>query len=258
MKAWRVSGGREAAGAAMVLALLSGMAAPAQARPRSAAKAPVVVELYTAQGCTACPQANALLGEFASKKGVIALTFPVDYWDYLGWADTFAKAEFTARQRAYLPRLKLREIYTPEIVVNGRREARGFDRAKVTALLTEAQAQRRAGPKAVLTSKDDQGRPLRVSVGSGAPAPGGAEVWLVRYDPAERTVKVTTGENKGKTVVEENVVRELFRLGGWSGAAKRYRVSAPDKPLDPREPPLSSVVIVQAARGGPILSATPL
>ena len=240
----------------MVAALLSGGVAPAEARPRAAAKPPVVVELYTAQGCTACPQANALLGEFASKKGVVALTFPVDYWDYLGWVDTFAKPEFTARQRAYLPRLKLREIYTPEIVVDGRREARGFDRAKVAALVTEAQAQRRSGPKAVLTSRDEQGRPLRVSIGAGAGASGGAEVWLVRYDPAERTVKVSTGENKGKTVVEENVVRELTRLGAWSGSAKRYRVPAPAKPLDPREPPLESVVLVQGAKGGPILSAT--
>ena len=239
----------------MILALLAGAVTPAQARPRTAARGPVVLELFTAQGCAACPQANALLGEFASKKGVIALTFPVDYWDYLGWPDTFAKPEFTARQRAYLPRLKLREIYTPEVVVNGRREARGFDRAKVTALVLEAQAQARRGPRATLLAKDAQDRPQRVLVGAGG---GAGEVWLVRYDPAERTVKVTAGENKGKTVVEENVVRELTRLGTWSGAAKRYRIPPLAKPLDPREPPLSSVIIVQAAKGGPILSATPL
>ncbi|CAN5375249.1 thioredoxin family protein [soil metagenome] len=240
--------------AALSAALTMGGAA--EARGPATAKAPVVVELFTAQGCTACPQANALLGELASKKGVIALTFPVDYWDYLGWADTFARPEYTARQRAYIGKLKLREIYTPEVIVNGRREARGFDRAKVGELVTDALAKRRAPLKAVAV-KDAQGRPTRVSVGAG-PSTGAAEVWLVRYDPAERTVKVTTGDNKGKTVVQENVVRELVRLGSWSGAAKRLRVPPPAKTSDPAESALKSVLLVQCAKGGPLIGAAAL
>ena len=239
-----------------VVAVALALGGAADARAPALAKAPVVVELFTAQGCTACPQANALLGELAAKKGVIALTFPVDYWDYLGWADTFARPEFTARQRAYITRLKLREIYTPEVIVGGRREARGFDRAKVTEIVADALAKRRSPLRAVAI-KDAQGRPTRVSLGRGA-ASGPADVWLVRYDPAERTVKVSTGDNKGKTVVQDNVVRELVRLGGWSGAARRLRVPPPAKPLDPAEPPLKSVVLVQGVKGGPLLAAAPL
>ena len=239
--------------AAVIVAVVAA-AGSAVARPRPAPHAPVVVELFTAQGCTACPQANALLGELASKAGVVALTFPVDYWDYLGWADTFARPEYTARQRAYIARLKLREIYTPEVVVDGRREARGFDRARVTQLVSEAQARRRAHVRATATL-DAQGRPSRVALAPGSLA---GDVWLVRYDPGERVVKVTTGDNKGKTVVQENVVRELVRLGSWSGAAKRLRVPPVAKPLDPMEPALRSVVLIQGGRGGAIVSAATL
>jgi hypothetical protein len=230
-------------------------ASPAFARAPRAAKAPVVVELFTAQGCTACPQANALLGELAAKPGVIALSFPVDYWDYLGWADTFARPAFTDRQRAYLGRLKLREIYTPEIVVDGRREARGFDRARVSELVAQAQGARRPPLKATVVSKDATGRPARVSLGPGAPA---GDVWLVRYDPAERTVKVGSGDNRGKTVVVEHVVRELVKLGVSRGGAKRLRVPDADPALDPSEPALKAVLLVQGSKGGPILAAAAL
>ena len=216
------------------------------AGPRAAA--PTVVELYTAQGCSACPQANALLQELAGRKNVLALTFPVDVWDYLGWADTFAKPEFSARQRAYVARFKLRELYTPEMVVGGRRETLGFDRDKVQALIDTAPALRAGRGPRVRASADG----ARVTVGAAASIPGGGEVWLVRYDPQERTVKVRAGENKGKTLVQQNLVRELVRLGSWSGRVRSYRLpAAASEGLD-------AAVLVQGAHGGPVAVAARL
>ena len=226
--------------AALALALAA--ASPSAAALRSGGgRAPVVVELFTAQGCTACPQANALLQEIAGRRGVLALTYPVDIWDYLGWPDTGAKPEFTARQRAYISKMRLREIYTPEMVVGGRRETVGFDRTKVQGLV--ASTPRPRGPRVGFRS------PTRAEVGAGDRPPGGAEVWLVRFDPQEQTVKVTRGENRGKTVVEQNVVRELVRLGAWNGRPRRFTLPPPSVP------DLKTAVLVQGAGGGPVLAA---
>ncbi len=232
---------RTALAAALALAAAVVSTAAAEARPPAASRGPTVVELFTAQGCTACPQANALLQELAGRKGVLALTYPVDIWDYLGWPDTGARTEFTARQRAYIARMRLREIYTPEIVVGGRRETVGFDRTDVQALL--ASAGRPRGPRVRFRSG------VGAEVGEGARPPGGAEVWMVRFDPQERTVKVTKGENRGKTVVQQNLVRELVRLGAWSGRAKRLTLPPPSAPG------LATALLVQGAGGGPVLAA---
>ncbi len=234
------------AGAAAVACALA-TSGPVAARSASRSP-PTVVELYTAQGCSACPQANALLQELAGRKDVLALTFPVDVWDYLGWADTFAKPEFSARQRAYVARFKLRELYTPEMVVGGRRETLGFDRDKVQALIHAAPALRVGSGPRVRASADG----TRVTVGSAAPLRGGGEVWLVRYDPQERTVKVRAGENTGKTLVEQNLVRELVRLGAWSGRARTYRLPAAGAEG------LETVILLQGDRGGPVVTAVRL
>ena len=216
---------------------------PANARGRAAAASrPAVVELFTAQGCTACQQANALLQELAGRKGVVALTLPVDVWDYLGWTDTYARPEFTDRQKAYAERFRLREIYTPEIVVDGRKETLGFDREKVQALIAAAPRLREPGPT-VRISHDG----ARAQVGAARPPAKGAEVWMLRYDPTERTVKVKAGDNRGKTVIQQNVVCELKRLGAWSGRARSYRLPAA------QTKGLTTVILVQGDRGGPVL-----
>ena len=125
-------------------------------------------------------------------------------------------------------------------MVNGRREGVGFDREKVAALV--ASAPRARGPRLRL-------RPGAVEVGAGPAPAGGAEVWLARFDPEERSVRVTRGENRGKTVVQQNLVRELRRLGAWTGRARRFA-------LPPAETPgLRAAVLVQGAKGGPILAA---
>ncbi|HEY8573692.1 DUF1223 domain-containing protein [Phenylobacterium sp.] len=222
--------------AALLLSLLL-LAGPVAAQ----AKPPVVVELYTAQGCANCGEANQYAAKLAARPDLLVLTFPVDYWDYLGWEDTFAKPEFSDRQKAYVARLDLREPYTPQVVVDGRDQAPGLREEQVERLLREALAARKNPPDIAFIG------PRRVDVGGGRPPRGGAEVWLVRYDPREQEVQVRSGDNRGRTVVQKNVVRELKRLGPWKGRPTAYRVR-------PAEDGLRTVVLVQAARGGRILA----
>lgn len=214
------------------------------AEPASA-RAPVVVELFTAQGCAACVKAGDLTADLAARPHVLVLTFDVDYWDYLGWQDTFAKSEFTARQRAYLKPLGVHDAYTPEIVVGGRQEAPAVDPQGGDRLI-QAALHASQDPPQVVASK------TRVSVGSGRAPKGGGEIWLVRYDPKAQSVTVKNGETRGSTIVEHNVVRELIRLGAWRGKPRIYRLPAP------ADDNLTSVVIVQGARGGPIITARTL
>jgi hypothetical protein len=207
----------------------------------AAAKTPVLVELYTAQGCASCGEANQYVSRLAEQPGVLALTFPVDYWDYLGWADTFAKPAFADRQKAYLPRLSLREPYTPQVVVDGREQAAGVRTERVEKLVREAERAAHDPPDIRFIG------PRRVDVGSGRPPRGGADVWLVRYDPREQEVAVKSGDNRGQTIVHKNVVREIKRLGAWRGRPTAYRLPAAE------DDGLKSVVIVQGAKGGRVL-----
>ncbi|MBX7248561.1 MAG: DUF1223 domain-containing protein [Caulobacteraceae bacterium] len=214
-------------------------AAPARARPSAA---PVVVELFTAQGCSDCPEANQLLMRLADQPNVIALTYAVDYWDYLGWKDTFARPEFAARQRAYRKAMKLRDVYTPQIVVDGKRQLTAVEADEVEAAVRE-EARRD------VYQPDMQFMGDRVAVGSGRAVRGGAAVWLVRYDAHVQDVEVRRGENRGQTVRHGNVVRELVRLGSWRGRPAMFRL--------PRAagPDLRTVVIVQSERTGAVIAA---
>jgi len=217
------------------------LALPASA----AAGSPVVVELYTAQGYASCGEANAFAAKLADRPGVLVLTFPVDYWDYLGWTDTFAKPEYADRQKAYVARLSLREPYTPQVIVDGRVQAPGLKTDRVDKLVREAAKTFRDPPQIRFVG------PKRVDVGSGHPPRGGADVWLVRYDPRAQEVAVKSGDNRGQTLVQKNVVREMTRLGSWRVRPTAYRV--------PRagEDGLETVVIVQAPRGGRVLAVGP-
>jgi hypothetical protein len=222
--------------AALISLLLA--AAPLAAH---AAPPPVVVELYTAQGCASCGEANAYVSTLAEQPGVLALTFPVDYWDYLGWADTFAKPAFAERQKAYVAHLGLREPYTPQVIVDGRAQAPGGQADKVEKLLRDAASAPRNPPDMAFVTA------TRVDVGSGRPPRAGAEVWLVRYDPRAVEVAVRKGDNRGQTIVHRNVVRELQRLGAWRGKPTAYRLPKP------AEDGLTTLVMVQTANGGRIL-----
>jgi hypothetical protein len=207
----------------------------------AAAKPPVVVELYTAQGCESCAPADALIGKLASRPGVLPLTFSVDYWDYLGWADTFAKAEFAERQKAYVDKLGLDEPYTPQVVVDGRAQAAGVQTDRVERLIREAARAPHNPPDVAFIGE------RRVDVGSGRAPRGGAEVWLIRYDPREQAVEVKAGDNRGKTVSQRNVVREVVRLGAWRGKATAYRIRTR------AEDGLKTVLLVQAMQDGRIV-----
>ena len=202
---------------------------------------PVVVELYTAQGCASCGEANAHVNALAERPDVLALTFPVDYWDYLGWADTFARPEFAERQKSYVARLGLREPYTPQVIVDGRSQAPGLQTEKLDKLLREAARAPHNPPDVAFIGAN------RVDVGSGRPPKGGAEVWMVRYDPRQQDVPVKKGENRGQTIAHRNVVREIKRLGAWRGRPTAYRLPKAS------EDGLATVLIVQADKGGRIL-----
>jgi len=213
---------------------------------QASAKGPVLVELFTSQGCASCVSADGLIGDLADRPHVLALTFGVDYWDYLGWQDTFAKAEFTDRQRAYLKPLALRDVYTPQVVIDGYLQAAANHPDEVDRLIKQA-AKARDKPPQIMAAHG-----ARVAIGSGRAPKGGAEVWLVRYDPHDQKVVIRTGDNRGKTVVEHNVVRELVRLGAWKGSPKSFR-----EPEAPSEG-LETAVIVQAAHGGAVIAAKKL
>ena len=208
----------------------------------AAAKPPVVVELYTAQGCVSCGEANAHAAKLAERPGVLLLTFPVDYWDYLGWSDTFARPEYAERQKAYVTRLALREPYTPQVIVDGRVQAPGLKSDRVEKLVREALRTPTDPPDVKFIGK------RRVDVGTGKAPRGGADVWLVRYDPRTQEVAVKSGDNRGQTMVQKNVVREITRLGTWRGRATAYRVpkSAEDG--------LETVLLVQGQRGGRLIA----
>jgi hypothetical protein len=212
----------------------------------AAAKAPaprpaVLVELYTAQGCRTCNDANETLARLAERPGVLALTFSVDYWDYLGWTDTFAEPEYAERQKAYVTRLRLREPYTPQVVVDGEKEAQGLKVAEVDRLVRAALAAPHDPPDMRFIGA------RRVDVGSGRTPRGGAEVWAIRYDPRAVEVAVRAGDNRGETVVQKNVVRQIVRLGAWRGRPQAYRLPRAS------EDGLKTVVVVQGARGGRVL-----
>lgn len=194
----------------MTRPLLAGLLALAalSAAPAVAAERPVVVELFTSQGCSSCPPADALLATLADRPEVLALAFHVDYWNRLGWVDPFSSAWATARQSAYAAQMGSNQVYTPQAVVDGGRDVVGSDREALDSAITEA----RSDPSVPLTLTAS-GAALQVAVDPAAPAD--AVLWLVGFDDRHET-PVRRGENAGRTLVDRNVVRSLTRLDGWS------------------------------------------
>lgn len=223
-------------------ATLSGLTGVASAQRAAPARAPdlTVVELFTSQGCSACPPANANLLALSSRSDLLTLSWGVTYWDQLGWKDTFGHDAYTRRQRAYQRGLGTDNVWTPQIVVDGRRHVVGQRMAQIQALIDRHQPL--PGPAVVIRNG---GVGLAGGTAPGAPA----DVWLVRYEPRPIKVPVARGENGGRTLLHASVVRELVRLGDWRGATAGYRL-----PPSPR-PELRIAVLVQAPNGGPILAA---
>jgi hypothetical protein len=227
----------------VVLALAAG--GPAVAADRAV---PVVVELFTSQGCSSCPPADAFLSELAKRSDVIALSLHVDYWDYIGWKDPFAQHAFTERQRAYSRALSQRYVYTPQMVVNGRLQSVGSDKREINGLITRAIKDHDVGAARRPTIRVMKGE---VQVEGGPEAK--AIIWLVTYDAQHRTA-VARGENAGRDMANFNVVREWRPLGHYKGQP----VALPLE-IDPAMPTdRSCAVLVQqeiAAGPGPIVAA---
>jgi hypothetical protein len=176
-----------------------------------AASSPVLVELFTSQGCSSCPPADAYLTELAREPTIIALAYHVNYWDDLGWRDPFSSVEATARQRAYARLMKLSSVYTPQMVINGRFEVLGSDRGRIAEAISKAAAIAPAASIACAAADDA----LAVQLGAGT---GEGRVWGIAYDLRHET-EVRRGENAGRKLLDVNIVRSIEALGSWSGAA---------------------------------------
>jgi hypothetical protein len=223
------------------LAGLTAALFPAVAAPAAASAQPVVVELFESQGCSSCPPANANLAAIAGRPDVIALNFAVTYWDGPAWTDSFGSKRFTARQWDYAHAFHHAQVFTPQVVVDGRRDGVGINPADFARLVGHG-SPAPAAPGLKLTA-------LAVSLTTGPKPATDADVWLARYDPRTLQVAIHGGENGGKTLPHKNIVRELVRLGGWSGAAETLRLPPA------HERGLTDVVLVQLPKGGPILAA---
>ena len=190
--------------------------ATAHAQPRA------VVELFTSQGCSSCPPADKIIGELAKDPSVIALSMPIDYWDYLGWKDTLADSRFSARQKAYSQMRGDRDVYTPQVVVNGSTQVIGSDIGKIESAIG---ATRTADVMSVPLSLSVSGKHVKVSVaaaGKGADAAHG-EVWICAVSKAV-PITIGRGENKGQQLTYYNVVRNWLKVGDWSGSAANWTV----------------------------------
>src|SRR5208282_3008304 len=166
---------------------------------------PTVVELFQSQGCSSCPPAAANVAAVSDRSDVLALSFAVDYWDRLGWKDTFSKAAWTARQYAYARAMGSNGVYTPQVVVNGRVEGDGLEPGALQGLMSRGD--RGAGGPSVGFGGG------AVTVGAGASPSGGADVWLARYIPRIVEVTIPRGENAGHTLPYKDVVREMVLIG---------------------------------------------
>jgi hypothetical protein len=210
---------------------------------------PVVVELFTAQGCSSCPPADRYLGELATRPDILALAFHVDYWNYIGWEDPFASKAATQRQHDYAKRMGLRYVYTPQMVIDGTLEGVGSERAVIGPLLKAAAAEPGPRAAAALTRADD-GR-LLVHIDAGQ-APEPAMIWLVGFDH-ERTTHVLRGENGGQTLKDYQVVRSFEEIGTWTGEAIDLAVASSRVAGDG-----GAAILVQLGGSGHIIGAATL
>ena len=218
---------------------------PAQAG--DAAKSPVFVELFTSQGCSSCPPADAFMGELQKRDDVVALSFNVDYWDYVGWRDTLASHDNTLRQQAYEKVMPSHRVYTPQMVIDGVQDAVGNQRRDAVALIDKRVAESRG--KRVGVALSQAGDTVQVRIGAGAKA--AATVWLA-HTLSSRAVNIAKGENSGKVITYHNVVRGFSAVGKWTGEALTLTLPARGESSDLND---GVAVWVQTDGNGPVLGA---
>ena len=221
------------AGAAVV-ASAAYQPAPAAAVPRHA---PVLVELYQSQGCSSCPPANANLNAIAGRPDVVALSFGVTYWDQLGWKDSFASPQFTARQWDYASFNRRENVATPQMWINGRQTIVGGNGAELANAVRHASSE---GPAIKVGTAS-------VEIGAGTPPRTPVGVWLARYDPRTVPVAIRAGENGGRTLPHRNIVKSLTLIGRWAGKAENIA-------LPKATGGYASAVFLQVGKGGPVLA----
>ena len=225
----------------VAIAALGLVACPPRLALAGDAAHPTVIELFQSQGCSSCPPAEANVGAVSDRADVLALSFEVDYWDRLGWKDTFSKAAWTARQYAYARAMGQDGVYTPQVVVNGRVAGDGLEPGALAGLISRGD--RGAGGPSLGFSGG------AVTVGAGAAPAGGADVWLARYIPHTVEVTIPRGENGGHTLPYNDVVREMVLIGHWRGEAASLSLPSGG------DSGLAEAAIVQANGAGPILAA---
>lgn len=227
----------------MLLRLLSvGSVLTCLCTAAAAAERPVVVELFTSEGCSSCPPADAVLTDLAhGRPDVLPLAFHVTYWDRLGWRDPFSLAAATSRQGVYGSRFG-DGSYTPEMVVDGAKGFVGSERAQAEAAIASAARQGRTATTIALSRR---GGRVSISLGAGT---GSGRVLLIGFDPEHRTA-VGRGENGGRTLTESNVVRSIRPVGEWSGAPLA---------IDEAMPAGQDVAVILEAPDGAILGASRL
>lgn len=222
---------------AVALASASGRALAANVRSPQL----TVVELFQSQGCSSCPPANANVIALSDRPDLLTLSFGVTYWDNLGWKDTFASPQYTDRQWDYARAFRRDNVFTPEVVVNGRADVVGQNRAELEALIQRETSGTKVPDVSIANGQ--------VRIGAADVHTSNAEVWLVRYDPRIEQVPIARGENEGRTLPHKNVVKELVKLGNWSGTPDSYQI-----PPTARSG-LRDAVLVQQGPGGVILAA---
>jgi hypothetical protein len=206
---------------------------------------PVVVELFTSQGCSSCPPADEMLAKLGERDNVIALALHVDYWDYIGWKDQFAHAAFTKRQKGYARAFGSRTVYTPQMVINGSKDVVGNRGMEVADMVQEYAA------KGMIVPLDISRNGSALSINAAAqPGMADADIVIVRYTPQE-TVSIARGENAGKLLTYSHIVTEWRDVGDWNG-----REALAETVLVEGSAPV--VVLVQTKGHGPILAAARL
>ncbi|MGA8899894.1 DUF1223 domain-containing protein [Bradyrhizobium sp.] len=234
-------------GALSVVAIVA-IVRPAVAEPRG------VVELFTSQGCSSCPPADKIIGELAKDPSVIALSMPIDYWDYLGWKDTLADARFSARQKAYSLMRGDRDVYTPQAIVNGEAHVIGSDRAGIERAI--GATRKSDGVMSVPVSMKLSGGHITVSVADASKPPAAmhGEVWIYSISKAV-PIAIGRGENSGRELTYYNVVRDVLKVGDWNGTAGSWTVPLENISRDGID---AAAVFVQDGsrdRPGPMLGA---
>ncbi len=231
----------------------AGLAAAGLARPAWSArsKPAVVVELFTSQGCSSCPPADAFMEELRRHDNVIGLTLNVDYWDYLGWRDTLGSAEYSRRQRVYASKRGDGQVYTPQMVINGRRHAVGSRRGQVLNAVQE-ETDRTAGQTVPIDiSRSGSDVVVEVAAAGDSVESREATVWMVMVKDAV-PIDIKRGENTGKQITYFNVARKFMPAGAWHGTA--LRLEYPEKELMAAGVS-GCCVLLQVDGNGPIIGA---